>query len=133
MPHFEPHIKKYLDEVLKVCEEIETRMKKSNRKFNPWAFVQKWSNHTAHPQAILDALIAINSYFYKIKNPWPYGNRIIKIRSGNYYEAEHVKESEQFKEIVSCDPQLNNLVSGLLKDASKCLFSNIKSVDGPNP
>lgn len=112
MPHFETHTIELLEMVKVVCSRIENR---NGKKFNPWAFVQKWSNNKGHPQAILEALQAIDRYWFKIKNPWIYGNKIMKVASGNYYESEHVTESEKFKEIIELNPDLKSLTDGMLK------------------
>ncbi len=112
--HFESKLKDHLESVIEICQELE---KNPAKNFNPWAFVQKWANKNGHPEAIFDALVAIRQRRLKIKNPWAYGNTIMSVQSGNYYEVENVQQSEisKFKEDWDASAEIKELASGLFK------------------
>lgn len=115
MTHFESHIKEYLEQIKDICIKIEKR----GGKFNPWQFVQKWSDKKAHPRAIMSALKGILFGGDLIKTPWAYGNKIIKIKSGNYYEHENTEESKKYSDISEA------LKNNPLKDLVKDMFGSI--------
>ena len=108
--HFEKKVLNHLDAIIEISQELE---KNPAKNFNPWAFVQKWANKNGHPEAILDALIAIRQYRLKIKNPWAYGNKIMSVQSGNYYEQEHIQQSEKFKEDWDASAEIKELLTGI--------------------
>ena len=108
--HFESKVGDFLKDVIEICQELE---KNPAKNFNPWAFVQKWANKNGHPAAILDSLIAIREQRLKIKNPWAYGNKIMSVQSGNYYESEHIVQSEKFKEEWDASAEIKELIDGI--------------------
>jgi len=81
-------------QVEKLCIKIDEI---GNRSFNSRQFVQKCTNEKQHPAAIFDALAGIIEMWSKIKNHYTYGMAIIKTKSQNYNEAEHMKQAEVFK------------------------------------
>ena len=106
--HFNLKVGNLLESIIKICKILE---KKPVKNFNPWAFVQKWSNKNGHPSAILDSLIAIAGN--DIRNAWAYGNKIMSVQSGNYYESEHIEQAEQFKEDWDKSAELKDLLTSI--------------------
>lgn len=108
--HFEKKVISHLKSIIEIGQELE---KNPAKNFNPWAFIQRWANKNGHPAAILDTLIAIRQYRLKINNPWAYGNKIMSVQSGNYYEAEHIKQSEEFKKDWDASDQIKGLLDNI--------------------
>jgi len=91
--HFNKNIPN-VQQVEKLCLKIKEI---GNGKFNAYQFVQKCTNEKQHPQAIFDALAGMIKMWPEIKNHYTYGMAIIKTKSQNYNESEHMKQAEAFK------------------------------------
>lgn len=83
-----------VQQVEKLCLEIKEI---GNCSFNPYQFVQRCANENKHPSAIYESLEGILKAWPEIKNHWTYAMAIIKTKSGNYNEADHRKQTEDFK------------------------------------
>jgi len=83
-----------IQQVEKLCLKIKEI---GNGKFNAYQFVQKCTNEKQHPEAIFEALTGMIKMWPDIKNHWTYAAAIIKTKSQNYHEAEHMKQAEIFK------------------------------------
>ena len=115
--HFSFHTGDYLDEILKLCEQIE-RLKKAIKKqidFNQYRWVQTQTNESGHPLAIVDSLKAVIQYWATIDNPEGYAISIMKTISQNYHEADHLKQHQEFKKAFEVDPRVNKLIKGIGK------------------
>jgi hypothetical protein len=82
--------------------------------FNLWALIQKATNNGAHPAAIAKVLKGMyrkitNGKSETIKKPVPYFIESVARETPNYNEADHIKQAEQFKEIV-VDGQFMKLI-----------------------
>ena len=73
-------------------------------------WVQYQTNNKGHPRAILETLEALVEYWGNIENVWTYGNKIMATKSGNYYEAEHIKQHEEFKAALGSDLRFKDLL-----------------------
>ncbi len=117
--HFEFHVSDFLDDILKEAElvnQISIRYSKKNYEdFNVYEFIQYWINKKIHPAAILDALIGLRTYWGTIDNPWSYGKTIAERQSGNYHEANHVEQHQEFKEAFDIDPRIRELLKTIGK------------------
>jgi len=88
-----------VDEIIALCKQIETLPSKKNiRPFEPYKWIQKASNHNAHPLAIIKTLEALTKYYSTVKNPNGYVERVFKIENQNLHEADSLKEHEQHKQ-----------------------------------
>uniref|UniRef100_A0A6M3X9Q2 Uncharacterized protein n=1 Tax=viral metagenome TaxID=1070528 RepID=A0A6M3X9Q2_9ZZZZ len=89
---------KHFADKLKNAEEIKDICKKVIiPNFNPYQFVQGCANKNCHPTAIYEALEALTNPDLKVNNPYPYATAVVKTKSQNYHEAEHMQQSKQFK------------------------------------
>lgn len=113
--HFEFHVGEFLDNILSSCEKINRLQINKKDKFNPYMWVQVQTNNTGHPQAILESLKAIIDNQAEVRNPWSYGNKIMATKSGNYNEADHIKQHQEFKEAFEVDPRVKELLEGIGK------------------
>jgi hypothetical protein len=111
--HFSQKVGGYLDSILEACRTI-LKLPPKKKPFNPFQWVQFWANKTGHPQAILESLQGLISYWDQsgIDSPWSYANSIMKTKNGNYNEREHIRESERFKEML-LDPKMQDLLKGI--------------------
>lgn len=102
--HFEAKLDPDIAEkIIDHCRSILTLPSKNNRGFNPFQAVQKAVNKSQHPNAILEAIEALINYWSDIDNPWSYFWSILKTKSQNYNERQHMKQSEQFETIWASD------------------------------
>jgi hypothetical protein len=95
-----PDLKIYLDGIMAKCLTLEKLPCQNGKRFNPFAWVQEAVNHHAHPQAIMDSLDGLILLWADIKEPWGYGLKILKTKSGNYHESDHQAQAQAFKGMV---------------------------------
>ena len=113
--HFEFHVGEFLDDILSTCEKIKRLPSYKKDQFNPYMWVQVQTNNSGHPQAILESLEALIDYWPDVKNPWTYANKIMATKSGNYHEADHTKQHQEFKRAFDIDPRVKELLGGIGK------------------
>jgi hypothetical protein len=101
----------FLEEITKKCKVIQEMSKKDRKQINVWAFVQGAISKTGHPKAIDMALDQCIERWVEIQAPWPYMMAIFKMKNGNFWEEEHIKESKQFKEAWTADKTVQELIS----------------------
>jgi len=97
--------------ILAYCKRI-LELPVSGTPFNPYLFVNFAVDRNSHPQAILDALMAIGKSWGSIKSPWSYGEKILTVQSPNYHERAHTTESEQFKKLWASD-DITNIINNI--------------------
>jgi hypothetical protein len=111
--HYKNKVGVYLDSIKQNIEKIG-KLKPRYPDFNPHAWVQVQVNEGMHPQAISESLGGMIRYWTSItKGPWAYGNSIIKSKSQNYYEADHIRESKEFKAVWENDDQIGEMIRGI--------------------
>ncbi len=108
--HFEFHVGEFLDNILLYCEKIERLKAVTSKNFNQYMWIQNQANSKGHPEAILHVLKEICKRWQEIDNPWTYGNKIMATKSGNYHEADHIKQHQEFKEAFDIDPRIKELL-----------------------
>jgi len=113
--HFQFKVGDLLKDILKQCEIIK-KLKQKNGIFNPYTWVQTQTNISQHPQAILDSLKGLISFWKTVKNPWTYANSIIKTKSQNYNEKEFISQQKEFKKEFNINPKVKNLLGNIGKD-----------------
>lgn len=113
--HFQFKVGDLLKDILKQCEIIK-KLKQKDGIFNSYTWVQTQTNISQHPQAILDSLKGLISYWHKVKNPWTYANSIIKTKSQNYNEKDFISQQEQFKKEFNINPEVKNLLGNIGED-----------------
>lgn len=113
--HYSQRVGKLKIQIDSACQKIESLPEKQKARFNPFAWVQYWANRSAHPQAIHDVLVAVIKNWHKIKSPWPYADKSVKVRSQNYTERDHVKIAQQFKKQWELDPKVQEMVGNLFE------------------
>lgn len=110
---FEKRVGNHLEPILERCKAILSLAQKNGKKFNPYQFVQSAVNDSIHPAAIVDALDGIKKQWAAVSNPWTYGQKILKVNSGNYCEREHTAECEKFKTAWDCNEEILKLTRGI--------------------
>ena len=113
--HFEFHVGEFLDDILSACKKIKKLPVKQKDQFNPHMWVQVQTNNSGHPQAILESLEALIDYWPDVKNPWTYANKIMATKSGNYHEADHIEQHQEFKRAFDIDPRVKELLKPIGK------------------
>lgn len=108
--HFEFHVGEFLDNILLYCQKLDKLESLNKKRFNPYMWIQVQANNKGHPAAILDTLEQLFIYWGEIDNPWTYGNKIIATKSGNYHEADHIKQHQEFKKAFDIDPRIKELL-----------------------
>lgn len=101
----------FMEEIVKKCEAIQKMSERDRKRINVWAFVQGAISKTGHPKAIDMALDQCIERWVEIQAPWPYMMAIFKMKNGNFWEEEHIKESKQFKDAWSADKSIQKLIS----------------------
>lgn len=102
-----------LDRIILKCETIREFSEKLKKKINIYAWVQIALNNRGHPEAIIESMSALIAKWKKSQTvtiPWAYLNGTFQIKNGNYWEEEHIKESEKFKKIWIEDETIQELV-----------------------
>lgn len=106
--HFEPALQARdngtLQKILKACECF-----KGNKAFNPFQFIQR--NKNRHPKALLLVLERLASTLARgtpIGAPWPYAEKILRVESKNFKEAEaiaaHKRLMDELKRLYPREP-----------------------------
>jgi len=124
--HFSHHVKSdYLDPLLKVCRSIEGKNNhRKDKKFKPFAFLQKHINERHHPGAILETLTALDTYWDNTENPWAFVQGIIKSKAQNYSEREYV---EAYQKMVTDFDEMPD--SPRAKEIKDLIVQSLKGVD----
>ena len=73
-------------------------------------WIQVQTNNSGHPQAISESLQALIDYWSTVENPWTYTNKIMVTKSGNYHEADHIKQYQEFKKAFNVDPRVKEFL-----------------------
>ncbi|KKL08425.1 hypothetical protein LCGC14_2575990 [marine sediment metagenome] len=112
----------HVEQINQLCKVLERYSKLSGTglKFRSYQWVQHQVNNNSHPLAIIDGLTAVIKKWFDHKDPmrsaYTYANGVVKTKSGTYREAEHVKESQEFrakwKETIK-NERLKGLASGI--------------------
>ena len=108
--HFESHVGEFLDDILSFCEKIKKLPGYKKEVFNPYMWVQVQTNNSGHPQAISESLEGLIKYWSTTDNPWTYGNKIMVTKSGNYHEADHIEQHQEFKKAFDIDPRVKEFL-----------------------
>ena len=66
--------------------------------FDPYEFVKQHLENGAHVQSVIEALNGITAKMESIGNPKGYGDKIVKIQSGNHYSADLRATDEKRKQ-----------------------------------
>ncbi len=122
-PHYKTKLTpEHVKQINQRCKVLERYSKYSGNglKFKPHQWAQRQVNNNAHPLAIIDALRATIKKWFDHKDPmrsaYVYANSVVKTKSGTYREADHVKESQEFrakwKETIK-NERLKGLASGI--------------------
>jgi len=102
--------------IIEHCQKILTYPHTGNgQRFNPFAWVQFHANKNMHPAAILETIEAISDpkTWNGIRTrAWSYATTIIKTKSGNYNERDHVAQAEKFKNIW-IDPKIQEVIKNI--------------------
>ncbi|KKM21980.1 hypothetical protein LCGC14_1630040, partial [marine sediment metagenome] len=100
-PHYKTKLTpEHVKQINQRCKVLERYSKLSGTglKFRPYQWAQRMVNLNKHPLAIIDGLKATIAKWFDHKDPmrsaYTYANGVVKTKSGNYREAEHVKESQ---------------------------------------
>ena len=128
-PHYKTKLTPdHVEQINQLCKVLERYSKYSGWAsicgktitFKPYQWVQRQVNNNAHSLAIIDGLQATIKKWFDHKDPmrsaYVYANSVVKTKSGTYREAEHVKESQEFKENwkeLIKNERLRNLASGI--------------------
>jgi hypothetical protein len=102
-----------LDRIILKCETIRELSEKSVRKkmkINIYAWVQIALNERGHPEAIIACLDRLIIKWDDVGSAWPWLNATFKIKNGNFWEDEHVRESQKFKDLWIEDEIIQELV-----------------------
>jgi hypothetical protein len=92
-----PEPKKLLELLDETCKQIAALPRKNGQRFNPWQWVVWSAQRSFHPKAISHVLDLLVVNWQKIETPWTYACKIIEKESGNFYERDNGKISEQEK------------------------------------
>jgi uncharacterized protein YdaU (DUF1376 family) len=83
-----------LQKILEACEGFKGR-----KDFNPFQFIQR--NKNRHPKALLQTLERLAATLARgtpIDAPWPYAEKIVRIESKNFREAEAITAHKRLME-----------------------------------
>jgi hypothetical protein len=103
----------FLPEIIKKCRKIHDLQKneRGDKKINIAAWVNQAVKHGAHPKAVDYSLDHLISRWETVVIPWPYIQAIFQLQNGNFWEKEHIKESEDFKnEWAMVDDKIKDLI-----------------------
>lgn len=103
----------YLGEIVKKCHKIQSlqESERGDKKINIEAWVNQSIKGGAHPKAIDYSLDHLIKRWKVVLDPWPYIQAIFQLQNGNFWEQEHIKESEAFKvEWDSVDDKIKGLI-----------------------
>jgi len=109
----------FLERIIFKCETVREFSEKYKKKINIYAWVQTVLNENGHPKAVdesLDALIKkwVEGNF--VSSPWPYLMATFKLKNGNYWEEDHIRESQKFKDIWIEDEAIQEMVGKIGKE-----------------
>jgi hypothetical protein len=93
--HFSNHVGKYREAVLDALGRFDDgRLSK----VNVYSWVQKHvRDGPAHPEALIDALTALDQGWNRIKKPWPWLEKRFNVENPNLHERDYMQECEEFK------------------------------------
>ena len=110
--HFSSTITDLLPEIKRACTKLSELSALNGKKFNPYMFVQKQANVRGHPGAILESLDGVIVLWDSIDSPWPYAEKIMKTKNGNWNERDHQQQAQEFKNLV-LDKDVKKLLDGI--------------------
>jgi hypothetical protein len=110
--HFEHKTGSHFEAILSACQKIETLPRKKIP-FNPFQWVQKWTNKNGHPGAILESLQGIIEYWPDAEKPFAYIETIMRTKNGNFNEREAIEQSAQFKAEWKASESVAKLLKGI--------------------
>lgn len=110
--HYKYRVGEYVEKIDAECEALNSLPKTTAQKkrFNPFEWVQTQVNSKFHPRAIIESLEGLKSYWDEVESPWGYADVIMKTKSGNYYEADHIRQSQTFKAAWNANPKVKKII-----------------------
>lgn len=108
----------YYQEIMKKADTIYELANNSNgnKKINIYAWVNGAVKKNGHPKAIDEGLSNLINRWEKVTSPWPYVESIFQLKNGNYWEDEHVKESQEFNQEWNEQVDVSEMLKGLIDD-----------------
>lgn len=103
----------YIDQIISKCRQIHKLQAddRGNKKINIGAWVNQAVNSGAHPKALDYSLDHLLGRWKTVLDPWPYIQAIFQLQNGNFWERDHIKETESFKvEWESIDDKLKGMI-----------------------
>jgi len=89
---------RYTEKMDKLCSELTAKCKRDKDKFNTKLFIMTALKKRRHPEAIIHTLKRlIESWDTAKGHVWAYGESVLSVESGNYHEADAIKEHEKMK------------------------------------
>ena len=106
----------YLDQIVKKMSLINKMQsdQRGDKKINIFAWVNSNIKNGAHPKALDYSLDNLILKWDVAKKPYAYIEGIFKSVNPDFWEKEHIEESNQFKSMwTEIDGQIQNLVQGI--------------------
>ena len=100
-PHFTKKAAEYGEQIKIVCKKV-AGLANGSKQFNPYQWAQVWINKNGHPQAVIDSLDGLAQFWDELRGqPWPYADKIMKSKNGNYHERDETVKSEGYKAMLT--------------------------------
>ncbi len=98
--HFSSSAPEYAESIKKGCSKVKALSNGSGR-FNPFQWAQVQINKAGHPQAVVDTLDGLVQYWESIRGePWAWADKVMKSKSGNYYERDEAAKAQGYKALL---------------------------------
>jgi hypothetical protein len=110
--HFSEKTGTHFEAILSACQKIESLPSKKTP-FNVYSWVQKWTNKSGHPGAILETLRGLITYWPDAEKPFAYADTIMRTKNGNFNERDAIEQSAQFKADWKASESVAKLLKGI--------------------